>query len=250
MSKRSKALGTYGSFKPRSKLRSQLGRIIKIVVFVFLIYQITSVFIISSFVVDTSAMEPGILQGQRLFAAPLLTGASLTLPRLRVPGLREPERGDLVLVKPGNAEEIAWYIILFDPVVRFFTLQEKTIIPGENQNWNNQIAVKRIIALPGDTVKMIDFKFFVKHKDKTGFMSEYSSASEEYPLKIPVELPSMDPSIPFSGNMDEITLSDNQYFIANDNRQVFYDSRFYGPVSRDNILGHVFLTYWPGITIK
>lgn len=250
MSKRSKALGTYGSFKPGSKLKNRLVGIIITLLFVFLIYQIISVFIISSFVVDTSAMEPGILQGQRLLAAPIVTGTSLTLPRLRVPGLKDPERGDLILVKPGNAEVIAWYIILFDPIVRFFTLQEKTIIPGENQDWNNQIAVKRIIAIPGDTVKMIDFKFFVKPEDKTGFMSEHSTALEEYALKIPVELPPMDPSIPFSGNMDEIKLSDNQYFIANDNREVFYDSRFYGPVSRDNILGHVFLSYWPGVSFK
>lgn len=250
MSKRSRALGTYGSFKPRSKIKSHLGKIIKTLLLFFLVYQITSVFIISSFVVDTSAMEPGILHGQRLLAAPIVTGTSLTLPRLRVPGLKDPERGDLILVKPGNAEVIAWYIILFDPIVRFFTLQEKTIISGENQNWNNQIAVKRIIAVPGDTVKMIDFKFFVKQKDKTGFMSEFSTASEEYALKIPAGLPEIDPSIPFSGNMGEVELSEDQYFIANDNREVFYDSRFYGPVSRDNILGHVFLGYWPGISIK
>ena len=250
MSKRSRALGTYGSFKPRSKLRSQLGKIIKTLLFLFLVYQIISVFIISSFVVDTSAMEPGIIKGQRLLAAPIVTGTSLTLPRLRIPGLKDPERGDLILVKPGNAEAIAWYIVLFDPIVRFFTLQEKTIIPGKNQNWNNQIAVKRIIALPGDTVKMIDFKFFVKPENKTGFMSEYSAASEEYPLKIPKGVPEMDPSIPFSGNMDEVKISRDHYFIANDNREVFYDSRFYGPVSKDNISGDVFLSYWPGFSFK
>ena len=250
MSKRSKALGTYGSFKPGSKLKTRFGSIIKSILLIFLVYQFTSVFIVSSFIVQTSAMEPGVLQGQRLLAAPIVTGASLKLLNVRVPGFRDPERGDLVLVRPGNAEKIAWYIVLLDPIVRFFTLQEKTIIPGKNQNWNNQIAVKRIIAIPGDTVKMIDFKFIVKPEDKTGFIPEHSIVSEEYALTIPTGIPDMDSSIPFSGNMGEVKLSDNQYFIANDNREVFYDSRFYGPVSRDNIIGHVFLSYWPGLSFK
>ena len=78
----------------------------------------------------------------------------------------------------------------------------------------------------------------------------YTTLFRSYALKIPAGLPEIDPSIPFSGNMGEVELSEDQYFIANDNREVFYDSRFYGPVSRDNILGHVFLGYWPGISIK
>lgn len=250
MSKRSKALGRYGSFKPVSKFKNKLGSIIKTLVFVFLVYQFITVFIVSSFIVQTSAMEPGILKGQRILSAPIVTGASLRLINTLVPGFREPKRGDLVLVRPGNAEQIAWYILLLDPIVRFFTLQEKTIIPGANRNWNNQIAVKRIIAIPGDTVKMNDFKFFIKSEDKTGFIPEQSITLKEYALKIPPGLPDIDSSIPFSGNMGEVELSYNQYFLANDNREVFYDSRFYGPVSRDNILGYVFLCYWPGISIK
>ncbi len=250
MSKRSRALGTYGSFKPRSKLKTRLGKTGKILLFFFLVYQFVSVFIISSFVVQSSSMEPGILQGQRLLTAPIVTGASLTLLNVRIPGLKEPERGDLVLVRPGNAVSLPWYILLADPVVRFITLQKKTIIPGIDQNWNIQIAVKRIIAMPGDTVKMIDFKFLVKPLDKTGYVLENNITSREYNLSVPAELPNIDPSIPFSGNMDEVILSDNQYFVANDNREMFYDSRFYGPVSRDNILGQVFLSYWPGVSFK
>lgn len=250
MSKRSRALGAYGSFRPKRTLKNFLNRTIKTILLIFLVYQFITVFIVSSFIVETAAMEPCILKGQRLLTAPIITGASLSFLNVRVPGFRDPERGDIVMVRPGNAEQIAWYIVLFDPVVRFFTLQKKTIISGRNQNWNNQIAVKRIIAIPGDTVKMIDFKFMVKPEDKTDFISESRIVSEEYILKIPAELPDMDSTIIFSGNMDEVKLTDNLYFMANDNRELFYDSRFYGPVSRDNILGHVFLSYWPGFSIK
>ena len=250
MSKRSKALGTYGSFKPRNTLKNRLGRIIRVLLLIFLVYQFITVFVVASFIVKTSAMEPGILQGQRILSAPIVTGASLKLLNVRVPGFRDPERGDLVLIRPGNAEQIAWYLVLFDPVVLFFTLQNKTIIPGANQNWNNQIAVKRIIALPGDTVKMNGFKFLIKQESELNFIMEDTLIFREYSLTIPERIPDMDPSIPFSGNMDEIRLLENQYLVANDNRAVFYDSRFYGPISRDNILGHVFLSYWPGVSFK
>ena len=250
MSRRSKALGTYGSFKPRNTLKNRLGRIIRVLLLIFLVYQFITVFVVASFIVKTSAMEPGILQGQRILSAPIVTGASLKLLNVRVPGFRDPERGDLVLIRPGNAEQIAWYLVLFDPVVRFFTLQNKTIIPGANQNWNNQIAVKRIIALPGDTVKMSGFKFLIKQESELNFIMEDTLIFKEYSLIIPERIPDMDPSIPFSGNMEEIRLLENQYLVANDNRTVFYDSRFYGPISRDNILGHVFLSYWPGVSFR
>ncbi len=250
MSRRSKALGTYGSFKPRNTLKNRLGRIIRVLLLIFLVYQFITVFVVASFIVKTSAMEPGILQGQRILSAPIVTGASLKLLNVRVPGFRDPERGDLVLIRPGNAEQIAWYLVLFDPVVRFFTLQNKTIIPGANQNWNNQIAVKRIIGLPGDTVKMSGFKFLIKQESELNFIMEDTLIFKEYSLIIPERIPDMDPSIPFSGNMEEIRLLENQYLVANDNRTVFYDSRFYGPISRDNILGHVFLSYWPGVSFR
>jgi signal peptidase I len=250
MSKRSKALGTYGSFKPRNTLKNRFGRIIRVLLLIFLVYQFITVFVVASFIVKTSAMEPGILQGQRILSAPIVTGASLKLLNVRVPGFRDPERGDLVLIRPGNAEQIAWYLVLFDPVVRFFTLQNKTIIPGANQNWNNQIAVKRIIGLPGDTVKMSGFKFLIKQGSELNFIMEDTLIFREYSLTIPERIPDMDPSIPFSGNMEEIRLLENQYLVANDNRTVFYDSRFYGPISRDNILGHVFLSYWPGVSFR
>ena len=44
---------------------------------------------------------------------------------------------------------------------------------------------------------------------------------------------------------DEIVIPEDHYFMMGDNRGASDDSRFWGPVPRDWIIGKAFLTYWP-----
>lgn len=243
MSKRSKLLGSYGSFRPHYKFRTKISKIIKFVIIFILVFQFFSVFILSSFIVKTSAMEPGILKGQRVLSAPILSGASLNLFNIKIPGLREPERGNVVIIRPGNSDKLTWYIMLLDPIVRFFTLQKRSLDPNIGQNWNNQLSVKRIIGIPGDTIQMTGHKFLIKPEGYTGFMLEENLVKQEYKIIIPDTISGMKPSFPFSGTISELRLGKNQYFVVNDNRKVSYDSRLYGPVLRNDILGPVFLNF-------
>ena len=44
---------------------------------------------------------------------------------------------------------------------------------------------------------------------------------------------------------DEITIPEDHYFMMGDNRGLSDDSRYWGPVPRDWIVGSAFATYWP-----
>ena len=53
------------------------------------------------------------------------------------------------------------------------------------------------------------------------------------------------PRFPFSGNSGEHVLGDGEYFLLGDNRPESSDSRSWGALSRDRIIGKVIYRYWP-----
>ena len=87
--------------------------------------------------------------------------------------------------------------------------------------------IKRLIGRPGDTIELRDNRVFVNGE----------------PLNEPYLPPGAN-----SGPTRESTkwtLGDNEYFIMGDNRSFSQDSRVFGPVKIDNIVGRALLLYWP-----
>lgn len=78
--------------------------------------------------------------------------------------------------------------------------------------------VKRIIGLPGDTIKIDDGKVFINGKEN----------KEEYKRDKKTERRSSD--------IIEIKLKENQYYIMGDNRNHSSDSRLFGPVDISEII--------------
>ena len=87
--------------------------------------------------------------------------------------------------------------------------------------------IKRIVAGPGDRLYIED-----GHPVVNGEMAE-----EDF----------IRPCAggPSCNLQEEITIPEDHYFMMGDNRGASQDSRFWGPVPRDWIIGQAFGTYWP-----
>ena len=101
---------------------------------------------------------------------------------------------------------------------------------------HNQYFVKRLIALPGDTVEIKNNgagtnTLYVNGEvvDEPFLTPERNDGMNAYPLT---------------------TLKDNEYFVMGDNRDDSNDSRSIGPISRDQIIGHVQFVFFPFSSIR
>ena len=88
---------------------------------------------------------------------------------------------------------------------------------------NKEYALKRIVALPGETIQMWRGYVFINRK----------MLFEPYLTKHTYTLP--DPLIELS----KFKLAPDQYFVMGDNRECSIDSRRYGPVDRSQIKSRV-----------
>jgi len=86
--------------------------------------------------------------------------------------------------------------------------------------------IKRIIALPGETVEIKNGQVFI---DNT-----------------PINEPYIFPEPPRSNkDLGPQKMRDSQYFVLGDNRNNSNDSRSWGPISRNDIIGKAKFVYWP-----
>lgn len=91
--------------------------------------------------------------------------------------------------------------------------------------------IKRIIGLPGDVITFSNTKVVVN-----GIPLE-----ENYDLGGLTECPQGATAC----NAGPITVGENQVFVLGDNREHSQDSRFFGPIDIDSIIGKAVITYWP-----
>jgi signal peptidase I len=84
--------------------------------------------------------------------------------------------------------------------------------------------VKRLVALPGDTISQQSGVLLVNRKRVE---EPYLNGGEH------------------GANFAERRLGDDEYFMMGDNRGQSCDSRDWGPVNRDDLIGPVFAVYWP-----
>jgi signal peptidase I len=86
------------------------------------------------------------------------------------------------------------------------------------------VFVKRLVGEPGDTVEIRDGQLYLNQEP---LPEPYVNAGE------------------VGENFGPVTVTEGEYFMMGDNRLQSCDSREWGTVPRDNLIGPVFARYWP-----
>ena len=88
--------------------------------------------------------------------------------------------------------------------------------------------VKRVVGLPGETVAVRNGTVYV---DGVGLAEPYLERRDR-------------------SNARPLVLGDGEYYVIGDNRPNSNDSRSWGAVPEENIVGRVMLVYWPWDDIR
>lgn len=253
-----------------------------------LLYAVVAAFILKTFVVEafripTGSMEKTLLVGDFLLVNKFIYGASTPkripftskeLPHLTLPALREPERKDVVVFEyPGDRDQVR-------PTERLNFIKRLVGLPGDTIR-----IVNKVVFVNGHEFFRPPGIQYVNSNTKPPDESEYrifprgaSWNEDNYgPVVVPrkgervhldyknIELfraiinRELDSeAVRVEGRQiyildrpaDSYTVKKNYYFFMGDNRDDSADSRFWGFVPRDRIIGKAFMVYWSWDPLK
>jgi signal peptidase I len=116
--------------------------------------------------------------------------------------------------------------------------------------------VKRIMGIPGDRIHLrdgavyrngekLDESKYVQHK-----MGNYDPYRDNFPAVPPSEIVTVDWQSELRSHIEgeDIVVPKDSYFAMGDNRDVSYDSRYWGFIPRQNVIGRPMFIYWSFMT--
>ncbi len=123
------------------------------------------------------------------------------------------------------------YLLTNKITYRFNHLQRGDVIIFKAPVNKNYDYIKRIISLPGETISLKEGKIYINSEflDESSYLSDLDYTSSGSFLKEAAEL----------------TVPENQYFVMGDNRSHSSDSRDWGYVVKENVVGKAWVRYWP-----
>ncbi len=122
------------------------------------------------------------------------------------------------------------YLITEKVTYRFREPKLGEIVVVKNPRDESQDFIKRIIAVPGDTIEISNSKVVLNGK----------TLEESY---LPTGRPT--PAGAFLNEGNPVKIAGNQYIVIGDNREHSSDSREWGPVTKQEIIGRALFRYFP-----
>jgi signal peptidase I len=192
-------------------LKSSNARLIGLVLFLTVLLLLLRQFVVQPFSIPTGGMQPTLMGKRTLPNGRELSGDHLLVEKLSL-RFRAPARGDIVVFKTKGISH-----------------------PNVPQD---QYYVKRVVGIPGDKILfeppgvrvngqlLTEPEIFRKIAARTNGHAGYVAAGDY-------------------GISREEQLGENDYFVAGDNSQNSLDSRYYGPIRRQQIIGRAWFVYSP-----
>lgn len=160
--------------------------------------------VVQAFTIPSGSMMDTLLVGDYILVNKFLYGATIPLTDWRMPGVRAPQRGDIIVFRYPQDE------------ARDF--------------------IKRIVATPGERVQVRGQQVFI---DGRPLREPYARYSDRQPTRGHPEL-----SCNYAYACEPTLVPPDSYFVMGDNRDNSQDSRYWGFVKREKIKGKAFLIYW------
>lgn len=158
--------------------------------------------VVEAYKIPSSSMEDTLLIGDFLLANKFVYGSRLPLIDVRLPAIRDPQPGDIVIFKyPKN--------------------------PSQNY-------IKRCVAVGGQTVEIKNKVLYVDGQiSRLPETGKFTAGNQFLPASQSVR-----------DNFGPFKVPEGHFFMMGDNRDNSSDSRYWGTVSRDLILGEAMIIHW------
>jgi signal peptidase I len=246
----------------------------KAIIFNLLIVLFIQSFFIQGYGTPTGSMENTILVGDKMFFNKFIYGATsprtipfteIKLPYIKLPAVREPRSGDIVsfefpgfrdevvpstpveylkrlIGEPGDKIQVIDRVLYVNDKVFENPKHSQFMFPKPNKqpdsrtfpkgsNWNEDNYGPLVVPKKGDVVSLTKESY---ERWDTFIRREGHKIDMQQGGKIFID----------GKETNEYTVQRNYYFMMGDNRNNSLDSRYWGFVPRENIVGKAMITYW------
>lgn len=251
----------FRNLKKKKNSRKVVHDWIRAFIWAALVVLVINQYFFQAFINPTSSMKGTIQAGDRIFVDKFIYGPELLPGKGKLQGLKDPERGDVVIFEnpefesPGAFKEISRRLIF---MLSFSLMDLNRDTHGHPRV---QFMIKRIVGTGGDTVRFKGNRVEIKPRGEKSFRDEVSFSSLESAVLKGDPLESLvgdETGLNYRLNPSDMKMQDSWYhmerdiyvpegwfLVLGDNRGNSVDSRDFGLIHSTEILGKAVFRFWP-----